>query len=96
MQRFRVILKPDAVRDLNRLRKYIATLVVDHIERHLRFDPARVSRSRIKRLRGPQPADYRLRVGAYRVFYRIAGEEVHVLRVMHKEETRDFYEEERL
>jgi mRNA-degrading endonuclease RelE of RelBE toxin-antitoxin system len=90
----RIILKPDAVQDLNQLTRYVATTILDHIERHLRYEPARVSRSRIKRLRGSQPADYRLRVGAYRVFYRIAEDEVHVLRVMHKEKTRAFYEEE--
>ena len=94
MQGFRITLKPDAVLDLNRLRKHDATLIADQIERHLRFEPARVSRSRIKRLRPPQPADYRLRVGAYRVFYRIAGDEVQVLRVMHKGQTREFYREE--
>ena len=94
MPRFRIILKPDAVQDLHRLTRYGATTILDHIERHLRFEPTRVSRSRIKRLRGPQPADYRLRVGAYRVFYRVVGDEVHVLRVMHKEETREFYGEE--
>lgn len=95
MPTFRIILKPDAVQDLRRLTRYVATTILDHIERHLRYEPARVTRSRMKRLRGPQPADHRLRVGAYRIFYRIVGDEVHVLRVMHKEKTRGFYEEER-
>ncbi len=95
MRTFRIILKPDAVQDLSRLTGYMATTILDRMERHLRFEPARVSRSRIKRLRGPQPADYRLRVGACRIFYRIVGDEVHVLRMMHKEKTRAFYKEER-
>ncbi len=95
MPTFRIILKPDAVQDLKPLTRYVETTILDRMERHLRFEPARVSRSRIKRLRGPQPADYRLRVGAYRIFYRIVGDEVHVLRVMHKEKIRPFYEEER-
>jgi mRNA-degrading endonuclease RelE of RelBE toxin-antitoxin system len=94
MPTFRIALKPDAVQDLSRLKRYVATTILDHIERYLRHEPARVSRSRIKRLRGPQPADYRLRVGAYRAFYRIAGEEVQILRVMHKHQTREFYREE--
>lgn len=94
MLRFRIILKPDAVRDLNRLPKYAATMITGRIERHLRFDPAHESRSRTKRLRGPQPADYRLRVGVYRVFYRVVGGEVQVLRVMHKDQTGKFYREE--
>ena len=94
MQEFRIILKPDAIKDLDKLRKYDATMIVDHIERHLHFEPARESRARIKRLRGVQPADYRLRVEPYTVFYRIVEEEVHVLRGMHKDQTSRFYEEE--
>ncbi len=88
---FRITLKPDAIRDFDRLHKFAATMVTDRIERHLRFAPARESRSRIKRLRGQQTADFRLRVGDYRVFYRIEGNEVLILRVLHKDETRQFY-----
>ena len=94
MSPYRITLKPDAARDLDRLQNYDATMIVDRIERHLRFEPPRDSRSRIKRLRGVQPADYRLRVQDYRIFYRIVGHEVQVLRVMHKDATVAFYQEE--
>ncbi len=94
MREFRIILKPDARKDLDRLRKYDATMIADRIERHLRVEPTRESRARIRRLRGEQAADYRLRVDPYRVFYRVAGEDILVLRVMHKDETSQFYQEE--
>ncbi len=91
-----MILKPNAIRDLDRLRKYDATWISDTIERHLTREPQNTSRGRIKRLRGQQAADYRLRVGDYRVFYTVDVEAfaVFVLRVLHKEETAEFYREE--
>lgn len=94
--KFEVILQPDAVNDLDSLRKYEATWIADAIEEHLTTQPEKVSRSRIKRLRGRQPADYRLRVHDYRVFYTVDIEEatVVVLRILHKKETRRFYRKE--
>ena len=68
--------------------------ILDVIETHLRHEPDRVSRSRIKRLRGRQTATYRLRVGDYRVFYDIAEDEVVVIAVLHKRETAEFYQQE--
>lgn len=93
-----VILKPDAIRDLDRLRKYDSTRISDAMERHLRTEPQKVSRTRIKRLRGRQPADYRLRVGRFRVFYTVDVEEsaVFVLRILHKEKITEFYRKEEL
>jgi mRNA-degrading endonuclease RelE of RelBE toxin-antitoxin system len=89
------ILKPSAVSDLDRLRRYDAAMILDGIEVFLSHEPARESKSRIKRLRGQQQADYRLRLGDYRVFYTVdrEGQRVDVLRVLHKRETQEFYEE---
>jgi addiction module RelE/StbE family toxin len=84
-------LQPDAITDLDRLRKYDATQILDGIEEHLSYQPAMESRSRIKRLRGKQPADYRLMIGDYRVFYMIVGKTVKILRVLSKEQTKAFY-----
>jgi mRNA-degrading endonuclease RelE of RelBE toxin-antitoxin system len=82
---------------LDRLRKYEATRIADVIEECLSYEPTRQSRSRIKRLRGLSNPDYRLRVGEYRVFYSVNqdAQQVDVLRVMHKHETRAYYEEPR-
>ncbi len=94
MARYSILLKPDAVSDLDRMRRYDATAVLDGIERHLRFEPMKASRSRIKKLKGKMPpADYRLRIDEWRVFYRVRESEVDVLRVLHKDETSQFYEE---
>lgn len=58
----------------------------DAIEAHLRFEPAKVSKSRIKRLRGLSRPQYRLRVGEIRVFYDVAAAEVQVLAIITKAE----------
>ena len=78
---------------MDRLREYDASRVADGMERHLRAQPTKASKSRIKRLRGISDPDYRLRIGDYRVFYNVAGDQVDVLRVMHKNETHKYYEE---
>jgi mRNA interferase RelE/StbE len=59
--------------------------VREALEIHLRHEPAKTSRSRIKRLRGLQP-QYRLRVGDARVFYDISGSTVEILAIVTKSE----------
>ncbi len=88
-------MKPSAVRDLDRLRRFDAGMVLDGVEEFLTHAPTRESKCRIKRLRGVQKADYRLRLGDYRVFYIVdsAAYRVDVLRVLHKNQTVEFYEE---
>jgi len=60
--------------------------VRDALERHLRNEPTRVSKSRIKRLRGLSQPQYRLRVGEVRVFYDVTREAVEVLAIVTKAE----------
>lgn len=95
MSRHEIVLKPSAVRDLDRLRRFEGSSVADGIEEFLTHAPTRESKSRIRRLRGMQKADYRLRVGDYRVFYSVDAAccRVDVLRVLHKSQTAEFYEE---
>ena len=92
---YEIRLKHSAISDMDALRKYDATRIADAMERHLRNDPTKESRSRIKRLRGITDPDYRLRVGDYRVFYTVHDDRrrVDVLRVMHKDQTQSYYEE---
>ena len=54
------------------------------MEAHLRFEPDKTSKSRIKRLRGMRKPQYRLRVGELRVFYDIRGGTVEVLAIVNK------------
>jgi mRNA-degrading endonuclease RelE of RelBE toxin-antitoxin system len=95
MDAYEIVLKPSAVADMDGLQKYYATQIADAMEKHLQHKPTRVSKTRIKRLRGIRNPDYRLRIGEYRAFYTIDEEErrVEVLRVMHKDETQSYYEE---
>ena len=95
MSKYEIFLKKTAVKDMDRLSRFDAVTVVDVMEECLGDEPAKESKSRIKRLKGISDPDYRLRVGDYRVFYSIDGAACHVnvLRVLHKDETREYYEE---
>jgi len=95
MRPYEIILKREAIDDLDRLRKHDATQIADAMEKHLTYEPTKESRSRIKRLRGMSDPDYRLRVADYRVFYSVREPDgrVDVLRIMHNYETRAYYEE---
>lgn len=80
-----IILSPEAVEDLRSLRANVRAEVRDALEKHLRAEPGRTSKSRIKRLRGLSPPQYRLRVGDVRVYYDIEGSEVRVLAIVDKQ-----------
>ncbi len=95
MADYAIILKHSAIADMDALRKFDAAQIADAMEKHLRHDPTKESKSRIKRLRGLSSPDYRLRVGDYRIFYAVDrdGRRVDVLRVMHKDRTASYYKE---
>src|SRR6266478_6674503 len=67
--RYEVVLAPRAAKAFRSLPAYRRAEVRDALERHLRHEPTRASKSRIKRLRGLRQPQYRLRVGEVRVFY---------------------------
>ncbi len=77
--RYEIVLSPEAVDDLSNLKAHVRSAVRDAIETHLRHQPTRVSKSRIKRLRGLSCPQYRLRVGEVRVFYDVSEGAVEVL-----------------
>jgi mRNA-degrading endonuclease RelE of RelBE toxin-antitoxin system len=81
---FEIVLAPEAVEDFKRLRANIRADIRAALERHLRHEPERVSRSRIKRLRGLRQPQYRLRVGEIRIFYDVTGATVQVLAIVAK------------
>jgi mRNA-degrading endonuclease RelE of RelBE toxin-antitoxin system len=84
--RFDIILAPGAAATLRALPAYRRAAVKDAIETHLRHQPTKVSKSRIKRLRGLSRPQYRLRVEEDRVFYDVIAQEVQVLAIVSKEE----------
>jgi mRNA-degrading endonuclease RelE of RelBE toxin-antitoxin system len=70
--------------DLKRFSAHVRAEVIDAIEIHLRHEPTKTSRSRIKGLRGLSRPQYRLRVRDIRVFYDVEGRSVHILAVVLK------------
>lgn len=81
-----IILSPEAVDDLRNLSANSRAAVRDAFERHLRYEPTKTSKSRIKRLRGLTRPQYRLRVDDVRVFYDVTDEQVEVLAIVPKAE----------
>jgi mRNA interferase RelE/StbE len=84
---FAIVLAPEAVEDLARLKATVRSAVKGALETHLRHEPQKTSRSRIKRLRGLSRPQYRLRVGDVRVFYDVVDGVVEVLAIVSKSET---------
>src|SRR6267143_2899657 len=84
--RFEILLAPEAIEDLRKLKASLRTTVREALETHLRHEPLKTSRSRIKRLRGLSRPQYRLRVGEVRVFYDISGSTVEILAIVAKSE----------
>jgi mRNA interferase RelE/StbE len=83
---FDIILAPEAVDDLKRLKAHIRAAVRVALETHLRHEPGKTSRSRIKQLRGLRRPQYRLRVDDIRVFYDVSGTTVEILAIVSKSE----------
>ena len=84
--RFKILLAPEAVEDLRNLKAGLRASVREALETHLRHEPMKTSRSRIKRLRGLSKPQYRLRVNEVRVFYDVSGSTVEVLAIVAKSE----------
>ena len=84
--RFEILLAPEAVEDLRKLTAKERSAVKEALETHLRHEPTKTSRSRIKRLRGMARPQYRLRVEEVRVFYDVSGSAVEVLAIVPKPE----------
>lgn len=85
MSAFNVEFAPAAQRDLKRLDPQIRLqlLLASTV---LRDAPYPGASARIKILMGISPRHYRLRVGDYRLLYRIEGATVLVVRIAHRRE----------
>lgn len=91
---FEIVLAPGAAKSLHRLPAHIRAEVEDALEVHLRHEPTKVSKSRIKRLRGFSQPQFRLRVGNIRVFYDVTEAAVEVLAIIEKAEAQAWLDEE--
>ena len=87
---YAIILAPEAVDDFKRLTANVRTTVRAALETHLRHEPGKTSRSRIKRLQGLRRPQYRLRVGDVRVFYDVSDTTVEILAIVTKSEAQSW------
>ena len=91
--RYDIIFAPEAVEDFKNLAAHVCAEVCDGIERHLRHEPTKTSKSRIKRLRGLSRPQYRLRVGDdIRVFYDVTETAVEILGIVPKSKSLEWLE----
>jgi mRNA interferase RelE/StbE len=79
-----IFFAPEALADLNKLKATERAKVRDMVRTILGSEPTKITRSRIKRLRGLSKPQYRLRVDDIRIYYDVRGDEVEVLAVIPK------------
>jgi mRNA-degrading endonuclease RelE of RelBE toxin-antitoxin system len=81
---YNIIFAPEAVDDFKHVSARDRSTIRDATEIHLRHEPKKISKSRIKRLRGISRPEYRLRVDEFRVFYDVTDNDVEVLAIVPK------------
>jgi mRNA interferase RelE/StbE len=91
--KYEILFAQEAVQDFKRLSARDRSIVKEAIEKHLKHEPQRISKSRIKKLRGMSRPQYRLRVGEIRVFYDIVEQRVEVLAIVPKSKAATWLEE---
>lgn len=80
----------DALCDFRTLDAPIRAAIRQALEAHLRHEPTKVSKSRIKRLRELRRPPYRLRVDEFRVYYDVEAEVVTILGIVAKAASYDW------
>jgi mRNA-degrading endonuclease RelE of RelBE toxin-antitoxin system len=90
--KYDITFAPEAVDDFKRLTAGDRSTIRHAIEIYLRHEPKKVSKSRIKRLRGVSRPEYRLRVDEFRIFYDVKETEVEILAVVPKSRASEWLE----
>ena len=90
--KFRVQFQKDAAKELERLRSVDRSAILEDADRLLGSNPSLESQSKVKKLRQPAPAEFRLRVGDYRIYYKVDVDCVTVLKVLHKADSAEYLE----
>ena len=88
-----IVFAPEAVQDFKRLSARDRSAVKEAIQKHLRYEPQKISKSRIKKLQGMSRPQYRMRVDEIRIFYDVAGATVEVLAIIPKSRAIEWLEE---
>ena len=82
--KYEIVLSPEAAQTYKGLGARQKAEVRETIETHLRHEPMKISKSRIKRLRGLSRPQYRLRIGDLRIYYDVSSSTVEVLAIVEK------------
>jgi mRNA interferase RelE/StbE len=90
---FEIIVAPQTVVALKKLAVPVRRGVEKALDLHLTREPAKVVKSRIKKLRGLRQPQYRLRVGDIRVLHDVTETQVQVLAVVSKAEAHAWLDE---
>ena len=80
--KYEIVLSSEAAQTYKAMGAHQKAEVRKAIELHLRHEPAKISRNRIKRLRGLSRPQYRLRVGEMRIYYDISNSTVEALAII--------------
>jgi mRNA-degrading endonuclease RelE of RelBE toxin-antitoxin system len=91
--KYEILFAPEAVQDFKRLSARDRPTVKGAIEKHLRYEPQKISKSGIKKLQGMSRPQYRLRVDEIRVFYDVVEATVEVLAIIPKSKAIEWLEE---
>jgi len=91
--KYEILFAPEAVQDFKRLSAKDRSTLKEAIQKHLTYEPQKISKSRIKKLHGVSRPQYRLRVGEIRVFYDVAEATVEVLAIIPKSRATEWLEE---
>ena len=90
---FEIEFSDDALADYKRLDASWQSAIRSALETHLRHEPTRVSKSRIKRLRDIDHPEYRLRVDDMRVFYDVREASVEILGIVPKRQADEWLDQ---
>ena len=88
VDKFRLVLSPRAVKDLDRFTDAICTKIIGAMKA-LEENPFPRGKL-VKKIRGAEAPYYRLRVDKYRAFYMLEGNKVVVLRILSEKDAEKF------
>ena len=88
MDNFKIVLSPNAVKDLDSFSDSVCGKIVSALQT-LKDNPFPRGKL-IKKIRGTNSDYYRLRVDKYRVFYMIEGNRAVILRILSKKDVERF------
>jgi mRNA-degrading endonuclease RelE of RelBE toxin-antitoxin system len=91
--RYDIIYSFKARANIRRLKANARAVVRGAIEEHLRYEPKKVSKSRIKQMRDIASPHYRLRVDDVRIYYDVDSDTVIIHAILLKSESQDWLKE---